>query len=140
MEYLPFHFSDGEDLSPEDVTSVSRILQMGQHAGLWEIQADPYSSSRLMDTFEKELSLDKQHLSPDDSSSDGSNSPSLYRSGVKGKVSRLSDAERVPEERETLLVGNPGCPLTLALRDCDRITGGKWTASNPAGRGAGPEL
>jgi sporulation protein YhbH len=64
----PFHFSDGEDFEPgKTVTSVSRILQMGvSMLGYGEIQADPYSSSRLMDTFEKELSLDKQHLSPDD--------------------------------------------------------------------------
>jgi uncharacterized sporulation protein YeaH/YhbH (DUF444 family) len=64
----PFHFSDGEDFEPgKTVTSVSRILQMGVNMlGYGEIQADPYSSSRLMDTFEKELSLDKQHLSPDD--------------------------------------------------------------------------
>jgi sporulation protein YhbH len=64
----PFHFSDGEDFEPgKTVTSASRILQMGvSMLGYGEIQADPYSSSRLMDTFEKELSLDKQHLSPDD--------------------------------------------------------------------------
>jgi uncharacterized protein len=64
----PFHFSDGEDFEPgKTVTSVSRILQMGVNMlGYGEIQADPYSSSRLMDTFEKELSLEKRHLSPDD--------------------------------------------------------------------------
>jgi hypothetical protein len=64
----PFHFSDGEDFEPgKTVTSVSRILQMGVNmVGYGEIQADPYSSSRLMDTLEKELSLEKQHLNPDD--------------------------------------------------------------------------
>jgi sporulation protein YhbH len=64
----PFHFSDGEDFEPgKTVTSVSRILQMGVNMlGYGEIQADPYSSSRLMDTFERELSLEKRHLSPDD--------------------------------------------------------------------------
>jgi sporulation protein YhbH len=64
----PFHFSDGEDFEPgKTVTSASRILQMGVNMlGYGEIQADPYSSSRLMDTFEKALSLEKRHLSPDD--------------------------------------------------------------------------
>ncbi len=64
----PFHFSDGEDFEPEKTAaSVKRMLRMGVNMlGYGEIQADPYSSSRLMDTFEKELSLQKRHLGSDD--------------------------------------------------------------------------
>jgi len=89
------------------VTSASRILPDGrQHAGYGEIQADPYSSSRLMDTFEKELALEKQHLSPDDFEGPDGAQPGhpLYRSGVEGEVPCLSDAEGVPVEKNALLV------------------------------------
>jgi len=59
----PFHFSDGEDFEPaKTVASARRILQLGVNMlGYGEIQADPYSSSRLMDAFEKELNLKKNY-------------------------------------------------------------------------------
>jgi hypothetical protein len=58
----PFHFSDGEDFdSDRTVASAKRLLQMGINMlGYGEIQADPYSASRLMEAFEKELQLEKQ--------------------------------------------------------------------------------
>ena len=59
----PFHFSDGEDFEPQKtVVSARRLLQLGvSMLGYGEIQADPYSTSRLMDTFEKELRLERHH-------------------------------------------------------------------------------
>ncbi len=64
----PFHFSDGEDFEPDKtVASAKRILQLGVNMlGYGEIQADPYSASRLMSTFEKEFQLEKNQLDPDD--------------------------------------------------------------------------
>ncbi len=64
----PFHFSDGEDFDPtKTAASAKRILQLGVNMlGYGEIQADPYSSSQLMNTFEKELQLDKHQLGPED--------------------------------------------------------------------------
>jgi uncharacterized sporulation protein YeaH/YhbH (DUF444 family) len=64
----PFHFSDGEDFEPDKtVASAKRILQCGVNMlGYGEIQADPYSASRLMSTFEKEFQLEKSQLDPDD--------------------------------------------------------------------------
>ncbi len=58
----PFHFSDGEDFDPEKtVASAKRLLQMGiSMLGYGEIQTDPYGSSSLMDTFERELDLERQ--------------------------------------------------------------------------------
>jgi len=62
----PFHFSDGEDFdSARTVASAQRLLQMGvSMLGYGEIQADPYNASRLMDTFEKELHLEKREMDP----------------------------------------------------------------------------
>jgi len=62
----PFHFSDGEDFEPaKTVSSARRLLQLGVNMlGYGEIQADPYSSSRLMATFEREFHLEKPHFRP----------------------------------------------------------------------------
>lgn len=60
----PFHFSDGEDFDPtKTVASVKRLLELGvSMLGYGEIQADPYNASRLMDSFESELHLEKRHI------------------------------------------------------------------------------
>jgi uncharacterized sporulation protein YeaH/YhbH (DUF444 family) len=62
----PFHFSDGEDFEPQKtVASAKRLLQQDvSMLGYGEIQADPYSASRLMDTFQSELQLGKRSLGP----------------------------------------------------------------------------
>lgn len=64
----PFHFSDGEDFDPlKTVASAKRLLELGiGMLGYGEIQADPYNASRLMDTFESELHLEKRTTGPDD--------------------------------------------------------------------------
>jgi uncharacterized sporulation protein YeaH/YhbH (DUF444 family) len=64
----PFHFSDGEDFDPmKTVASAKRLLEMGvSMLGYGEIQADPYSASRLMDTFESELRLEKRTPGPEE--------------------------------------------------------------------------
>jgi hypothetical protein len=60
----PFHFSDGEDFEiMKTVASAKRLLQLGVNMlGYGEIQADPYSSSRLMDAFAREFHLQKHRV------------------------------------------------------------------------------
>ena len=64
----PFHFSDGEDFEPaKTAASARRILQLGVNMlGYGEIQADPYSASQLMTTFEQEFQLEKHRFGEDD--------------------------------------------------------------------------
>jgi hypothetical protein len=64
----PFHFSDGEDFEPrETVLSARRLLNLGINMlGYGEIQADPYSSSHLMDAFERELRLERKRFAGTD--------------------------------------------------------------------------
>ncbi len=64
----PFHFSDGEDFEPlKTVASAKRLLQLGVNMlGYGEIQADQYSSSHLMYTFERELHLEKHRFGTSD--------------------------------------------------------------------------
>ena len=64
----PFHFSDGEDFEPmKTAASARRLMQVGVNMlGYGEIQADQYSSSRLMDTFEEELHLEKDYFRNND--------------------------------------------------------------------------
>jgi sporulation protein YhbH len=64
----PFHFSDGEDFEPgKTVASAKRLLRMGVNMlGYGEIQTDQYSSSSLMDSFERELDLERQDDRTDD--------------------------------------------------------------------------
>lgn len=59
----PFHFSDGEDFEPvKTVVSAKKLLQTGVNMlGYGEIQTDTYGSSRLMDAFNQELSLTRNH-------------------------------------------------------------------------------
>lgn len=63
-----FHFSDGEDFEPmKTVASARRLMQLGVNMlGYGEIQADQYSSSRLMNTFEEELHLEKNYFRKND--------------------------------------------------------------------------
>lgn len=60
----PFHFSDGEDFEPDQtVASARRLFQSGVNVlGYGEIQADPYTSSQLMDVFEREFNLKKHQF------------------------------------------------------------------------------
>jgi sporulation protein YhbH len=60
----PFHFSDGEDFDPAKTTASSRrLFQLGVNMlGYGEIQADPYTSSHLMDVFEREFHLSKHRF------------------------------------------------------------------------------
>lgn len=55
----PILFSDGEDFEPmKSVASVQRLMQLGVNlVGYGEIEVDPYSSSKLMETFSRELRL-----------------------------------------------------------------------------------
>ena len=64
----PFHFSDGEDFEPlKTVASAKKLLQMGVNMlGYGEIQADQYMASNLMETFGKELHLEKHHYQGSD--------------------------------------------------------------------------
>jgi uncharacterized sporulation protein YeaH/YhbH (DUF444 family) len=64
----PFHFSDGEDFEPSrTVASARKLMQMGVNMlGYGEIQADLYTSSRLMATFAKELHVERRRLSGND--------------------------------------------------------------------------
>ena len=64
----PFHFSDGEDFEPmKTATSARRLLQLGvSMLGYGEIQTDSYSASCLMNTFERELHLEKHHSATSD--------------------------------------------------------------------------
>jgi uncharacterized sporulation protein YeaH/YhbH (DUF444 family) len=64
VEYIPFHFSDGEDFDAmKTVASAKRLLDLGVNMlGYGEIQIDPYNASRLMDTFASELHLDKRRV------------------------------------------------------------------------------
>ncbi|NIO05853.1 MAG: DUF444 family protein [Proteobacteria bacterium] len=64
----PFHFSDGEDFDAmKTVASAKRLLDLGVNMlGYGEIQADAYSASTLMNTFEKELDLEKHEVGPND--------------------------------------------------------------------------
>lgn len=64
----PFHFSDGEDFDAmKTVASARRLLDLGVNMlGYGEIQADPYSMSRLMDTFQSELDLEKRPINGGD--------------------------------------------------------------------------
>jgi hypothetical protein len=64
----PFHFSDGEDFEPaRTAVSAKKLLQMGiSMLGYGEIQADPYSSSRLMRTLQQELNLERETFLMDD--------------------------------------------------------------------------
>lgn len=59
----PFHFSDGEDFDPnKTVAAAKRLLQLDVNMlGYGEIQADPYSSSRLMESFREELNLKRRY-------------------------------------------------------------------------------
>jgi sporulation protein YhbH len=60
----PFHFSDGEDFDPAKTTASSRrLFRLGVNMlGYGEIQADPYTSSHLMDVFEREFHLAKHRF------------------------------------------------------------------------------
>jgi uncharacterized protein len=57
----PFHFSDGEDFEPlQTIASAKALMKLGVNIlGYGEIQVDPYSSSRLMETFARELNLSR---------------------------------------------------------------------------------
>ncbi|MEJ2725271.1 MAG: DUF444 family protein [Deltaproteobacteria bacterium] len=57
----PFHFSDGEDFDPmKTMASAKRLMQQGiSMLGYGEIHTDPYTTSRLMETFAGELHLDR---------------------------------------------------------------------------------
>ncbi len=63
-----FHFSDGEDFDPErTVAAAGKLLKTGINMlGYGEIQADEYSSSQLMNLFERELNLKRRHLGSSD--------------------------------------------------------------------------
>jgi sporulation protein YhbH len=64
----PFHFSDGEDFEPlKTMASAKRLMQQGINLlGYGEIHTDPYTTSRLMDTFARELHLDRGQPYRDD--------------------------------------------------------------------------
>ncbi len=64
----PFHFSDGEDFDPaKTAASAKKLLHLDvSMLGYGEIQADPYNTSVLMSTFEKELGLEKQDTGKED--------------------------------------------------------------------------
>ena len=64
----PFHFSDGEDFEPlKTLASAGKLMQLGINMlGYGEIQADLYSTSRLMETFAEELHLEKRFVDESD--------------------------------------------------------------------------
>ncbi len=59
----PFLFSDGEDFEPlKTVASARQLMNLGVNVlGYGEIQVDPYTSSRLMEVFSRELNLTKRY-------------------------------------------------------------------------------
>ena len=64
----PFHFSDGEDFdSLKTISSAKRLMQLGINMlGYGEIQADLYSTSRLMSAFVNDLHLSNQNFEDND--------------------------------------------------------------------------
>jgi uncharacterized sporulation protein YeaH/YhbH (DUF444 family) len=59
----PFLFSDGEDFDPmKTMVSARTLMRLGVNIlGYGEIHLDPYTSSRLMDTFSQEFNLTKRY-------------------------------------------------------------------------------
>lgn len=59
----PFLFSDGEDFEPsKTIASSRRLMQLGVNIlGYGEIQVDPYTSSKLMENFSRELNLNRRY-------------------------------------------------------------------------------